>query len=224
MRFEKVFKNILGTQEKKLKSRLRLDDGLLECFAALSPTCRDEELEDLVYFVLDLYHFHGVPIALAEVDVDQVAVDLRMALEEHHAKVRGRVVPEHDSHVFLVLDKNVQGVPWESIPVLRGQSVSRIPSIAFLVDRLQLVRCKRGLPFYTSGKDVMDLTEKVDRAQVDPSSAYYVLNPSGDLPGTEGRFSGWVKEMGQVGWEGIIGHQPSEQQLLSALEKKDLVM
>ncbi|TDL24888.1 hypothetical protein BD410DRAFT_766456 [Rickenella mellea] len=220
-RFEKVFKPIVGAHDKKLKTRLKLDDGLLECFAALSPTCRDEELEDLVYFVLDLYHFHGVRIALAEVDVDQVVVDLRTTLEEHHARVRGRIVAEQDSHMFLVLDKNVQGIPWESIPILRGRSVSRIPSVSFLIDRLQLARCERGLSLEipTSGCE-----ERVDRTKVDPSRAYYVLNPSGDLPGTEGRFAGWVKEMEQVGWEGVVGHQPSEQQLLNALERKDLVV
>ena len=79
--FEKVFKSILGSKEKKCrKGKLKLDDGLLELFATLPPNCRDEELEDIIYFVLDLYHFHGVSIALAEVDVDVAAVDLRTAL------------------------------------------------------------------------------------------------------------------------------------------------
>jgi len=38
--------------------------------------CRDEELEDIVYFVLDLYQYHGVPVAVSEVDIDQVVIDL----------------------------------------------------------------------------------------------------------------------------------------------------
>ncbi|KAI5114969.1 hypothetical protein M0805_001887, partial [Coniferiporia weirii] len=85
-RFEKVFKSILGPHEKKSqKAKLKLENNILELFSTLSPTCKNEELEDLVYFVLDLYHFHGLPIALAEVDMDVVVVDLRTALEEHHA-------------------------------------------------------------------------------------------------------------------------------------------
>jgi len=64
----------------------------------------------------------------------------------------------------------------------------------------------------------------IDRAVVDPAKTFYVLNPSGDLKGTEGRFSGWLKEMHSFGWEGTIGRPPSEQQFLDALERKDLVV
>ncbi|KAF7984668.1 hypothetical protein HWV62_12932 [Athelia sp. TMB] len=215
-RLDKVFKRSLQSQNHRQKAskKIRLDDNLLACFSTLSPKCRDEELEDLVYFILDLYQFHGVPVAIAEVDVDQVVVDLRTALEEHTVKARDRVVAEADAHTFLVLDKNVQGIPWESIPILRGQSVSRIPSLEFLLDRVDFARLQKGA---AAG-------EVVDRAHVDPRKAYYVLNPSGDLTGTEGRFSGWLKEMDGLGWEGTIGRAPSEQQFLNALRRKDLVV
>ena len=65
-------------------SQVMLDDAMIECFSTLSPKCRDEELEDLVYFILDfkLYQFHGVPVAIAEVDIDQVVVDLRGYYEQ----------------------------------------------------------------------------------------------------------------------------------------------
>jgi separase len=221
-RLDKVFKRSLHSQERKQKTKIRLDDNLLECFSTLSPKCRDEELEDLVYFILDLYQFHGVPVAISEVDVDQVVVDLRTALEEHAVKARGKVAPGEDSHMFLVLDKNVQGIPWESIPILRGQSVSRIPSMDFLVDRLEFVKWQKGASGRGSEGDREENT-MIDRAVVNPRSTYYVLNPSGDLKGTEGRFS-WLKEMNSFGWEGTIGRPPSEQQFLDALSRKDLVM
>ncbi|KAH7929994.1 hypothetical protein BV22DRAFT_1001613 [Leucogyrophana mollusca] len=218
-RLDKVFKRSLPPQDKKQKSKTRLDDSILECFSSLSPKCRDEELEDLVYFILDLYQFHGVPVVISEVDVDQVTVDLRAALEEHALKRRGKVVPEEDSHLFLVLDKNVQGIPWESLPVLRGRSVSRIPSMEFLLDRLQLAELQRG-----SGDRANAADTRVDRAIVNPRKTFYVLNPSGDLKGTEGRFAPWLKDMHEVGWEGVIGRPPSEQQFLDALARKDLVV
>ena len=216
-RLDKVFKRSLQSQERKYKTKIRIDDNLLECFSTLSPKCRDEEIEDLVYFILDLYQLYGVPVAISEVDVDQVVVDLRTALEEHAVKARGKVVPVDDSHMFLVLDKNVQGIPWESIPTLRGRSVSRIPSMHFLMDRLEFAKWQKG-----TGHRERD--GEVDRAVVDPKKAYYVLNPSGDLKGTEGRFSSWLKEMHGFGWEGTIGRPPSEQQFLNALGSKDLVM
>ena len=51
-----------------------LDNILLECFANLSPVCRDEELEDIIYFMFDLFQLHSVPISLAEIDIDEVVV------------------------------------------------------------------------------------------------------------------------------------------------------
>ena len=215
---DKVFQRSLRSQEKKQKLRIKLDDALLECFSTLSPTCRDEELEDLVYFILDLYQFHGIAVAISEVDVDQVVVDLRIALEEHAAKTRGKAVPDKDGHIFLVLDKNVQGIPWESIPILRGKSVSRIPSLEFLVDRMDFARWRREQEQRGSGERM------VDRAIVNPRKTYYMLNPSGDLKRTEGRFAEWLKEMHKVGWHGIVGRPPSEQEFLDALRRKDLVM
>lgn len=58
--------------DKRSKSRLHLDDAILECFSTLSPKCRDEELEDLAYFVLDLFQLHGAQVAASEIDIDQV--------------------------------------------------------------------------------------------------------------------------------------------------------
>ena len=204
-------------QDKKPKTRIGLDDGLLECFSTLSPSCRDEELEDLVYFILDLYQFHGVPVAISEVDMDQVVVELRTALEEHASRIKGHTSQNDDAHTFLVLDKNVQDIPWESLPVLRGQSVSRIPSMDFLLDRLEFSHWRK----WEDGSPQDGL---VDRAAVDPRKTYFVLNPSGDLKGTEGRFADWLKGMKSVGWDGVIGRPPSEQQFLDALTNRDLVL
>lgn len=74
-RLEKIFQaalsgsNVRGNSDL---SKVHVDDALLECFATLSPKCKDEEVEDLVYFILDIYQFHGVPVALSELDIDQV--------------------------------------------------------------------------------------------------------------------------------------------------------
>lgn len=201
--------------DKKQLSAVQLDDSLLECFISLSPKCRSEELEDLVYFVLDLYQFRGVSVAIAEVDIDQATTDLRVVLEELAASSQGLIKPIRDNHMFLILDKNVQGLPWESIPILRGESVSRIPDVRFLLDRLGLADYRRG------GKN---MGPGADRARVDPRKTFYVLNPAGDLKGTEGRFDDWLKEMEGVGWEGMTSQAPSEQQFLNALQTRDLVL
>lgn len=208
--------------QNQAPSQVTFDDAFLECFSTLSPKCRDEELEDLVYFILDLYQFHGIPVAIAEVDIIQIVVDLRGVLEDHSLKLSQRQPRSQDGqgateeHTFLVLDKNVQCLPWESIPILRGRSISRIPSIDFLHDRLSLAKWK--------GESTGQQEPMSDRAVIDPRKGYYILNPSGDLHRTEGRFRTWAAEMDGVGWGGIIGHAPSEQQFLNALQHQDLVV
>jgi len=201
--------------DKKQLNAVQFDDSLLECFISLSPKCRSEELEDLVYFVLDSYQFSGVSIAIAEVDIDQVTIDLRTALEELATSSQGLIKPIPDNHMFLILDKNTQGLPWESMPALRGESVSRIPDMRFLLDRLDLADYQRG------GKP---RDPNVGQACVDPRKTFYVLNPGGDLKGTEGRFNDWLKEMKGVGWKGLTSQAPSEQQFLNALQTQDLVL
>ncbi|KZT24871.1 hypothetical protein NEOLEDRAFT_1134566 [Neolentinus lepideus HHB14362 ss-1] len=210
---DKVLRHSLKSLDKRRRNHIRLDDSILECFCALSPQCRDEELEDLVYFVLDFYQLHGAQVAIAEVDLDQVAVDVRLVLEEYSTKLRP---VENDEHIFLVLDKNVHEIPWESLPILRGRSVSRIPSSDFLLDRLDYVKLHR----MAAGDD----GELADRVVVNSEKVYCVLNPSGDLKATEGRFRDWVTGMRKVGWDGIIGRQPSELEFANALSSRDLVI
>ncbi|KAK0192924.1 peptidase family C50-domain-containing protein [Armillaria mellea] len=232
--FDKAFQRGLHLQDKKTKqraighrkiasdyqtpNRVTFDDTLMECFSTLSPQCQDEELEDLVYFMLDLYQFHGVSVAIAEIDVTQVVVDLRSALEEHASRrsKKARDVPPQDEHIFLVLDKDIQGLPWENIPILRGRSISRIPNVEFLLDRVEFSRWQRKARCRSSAD--------VDRAFVDPRKGYYLLNPSGDLNRTEGRFKEWAENMESAGWQGIIGRPPSEQQFLNALQDRDLIV
>ncbi|KAJ3513288.1 hypothetical protein NMY22_g15087 [Coprinellus aureogranulatus] len=236
---DKVFQRNLQVKEKRSRSRgghrkaaslsqspndVSLDDSMLRCFSTLSPKCRDEELEDLLYFILDLYQFHGVPVVTAEVDSMQAVVDLRAVLEEHNGRLQkasrgksaSRGPPEAEEHLFLVLDKNVQGLPWESLPSLRGRSVSRIPCIDFLHDRIAFAALRRQ---QLSLGDTNDGT-----AVVNPRNGYFILNPSGDLKKTQGRFEPWVQDMKKLGWDGVVGTPVTEHQFSEALKHKDLVV
>ncbi|KAI6117301.1 peptidase family C50-domain-containing protein [Pisolithus croceorrhizus] len=237
-RLDKVLSRILSSSDTKKRqpkstptpsssSISRLSEPFLNCLASLPTSCKDEELEDLLCFMLDLYQLHGVPVAISEIDIDQAVVDLRSALCEHHAvrnkaEKKGNVVD--DDHIFLVLDRRLQGIPWESIPVLRGRSVSRIPSLNFLFDRVQFAALQSRATRNSELGSENEGEPVVDRISIDPRKAYYILNPSGELKGTEGRFASWLKQMHGVGWDGITGHAPSEQQFLNALSQKDLVI
>lgn len=219
-RLEQIFAASHVSREKKQMIQAKLDDSILECFAALPIGSRDEELEDLIYHILDLYQFHGASVSIAEVDIDQLVVDLRGVLEEHAAKTARFTKPVQDSHTFLVLDKNVQGIPWESLPMLRGQTVLRVPNLDFLMDRVDYAHqhnaFNRVLPQPNDAA--------VDRIAVNARKAYCFLNPSGDLKNTEQRFSAWLGSMKSVGWDGLVGRTPSEQQFADALTRNDLVI
>jgi Peptidase family C50 len=87
---------------------------------------------------------------------------------------------------------------WRSDEAACAFSVSRIPNVDFLVDRPELAHCCR-----QSGRRNSEAFD--GHTQLDLSSTFYVLNPSGDLEGTERCFSPWLKSMRAVGWNGIIG-------------------
>lgn len=73
-RLERIFTSAISGADLKKSPKVHLDDTLLRTFAALSSKCKDEEVEDLVYFILDIYQFHGVQVALAELDIDLVSL------------------------------------------------------------------------------------------------------------------------------------------------------
>ena len=59
---------------------------------------------------------------------------------------------------------------------------------------------------------------------IDVRNGFYILNPSGDLKKTQDQFEPWIKQMKEIGWEGIVGRAPSEGELIQALGSKDIVV
>ena len=106
--------------------------------------------------------------------------------------------------VILILDPEVQGLPWESLPLMREcrQPASRVPSLPFLYS---LWSAHTGTSVLSSG--------------VAQDSVFYVLNPDNNLPETEKRLEGALKSW--ASWEGIVGKAPEKQEMKTALEGKD---
>lgn len=141
----------------------------------------------------------------------QVVCDIRVALEELH---KSSTSTEKDSynHTFLILDKSLQSFPWESIPCLRGRSVSRIPSTSFIRDRIDLATA-------------MSSNIPTHEIIVDSSKTSYVLNAGGDLRKTQDHFEPWLQTMTQQhGWSGIVGRAPSEEEMKGALGGSELFL
>jgi len=96
-----------------------------------------------------------------------MTVDVQEAIRCYH---EAAPAPKQE-HVLLVLDKALHLFPWESLPCLRGRSVSRLPSFGSLLERV--------------------VHSPIDGAiwpSVAPNSGFFVLNPDGDLSHTQTQF------------------------------------
>lgn len=198
----------------KKSNTIKLDDAIFETVAGLSPSAvTDEELEDLLHFIMDAHQFNGVPVAVDEADLDELTVNLRLALIEFRSACSrdGEALDEPDHHIFLICDKDAVAIPWESLPILRGRPVCRIPSLSFLHDRVQLAR-RLGASQDDDGAFHLSTRSK----------AFYLLNPGGDLLKSQARFEPYLKSNRH--WRGVMGHTPGPTEFVDALASNPLVM
>ncbi|KAF3789517.1 Separase [Nymphaea thermarum] len=122
--------------------------------------------------------------------------------------------PEAPREPFiLVLDIDVQMLPWESLPVLRNQEVYRMPSVGSVLSTLN--RWSSNEVWARKGID-----DRGNFPCINLFDAFYLLNPGGDLSSTQAEFEDWFKSQN---WEGRISI-PSEEELAWALEKHDLFL
>lgn len=245
-------------------TQLEIDIDLCRVISHLGDEPTFVELKDLIYFLLDAFTYKNgsssIPtsspeadvltssshlrstslppyIVYSEMDLGRIASQIRDALRhywlsETEAKNNGF---DEGSHVVLVLDKHLQMFPWESCPGLRGEAVSRLPSLCFLRDRLLQQRYQQRdtlsplEPTLSSAEPITDTVEE-DRhvdldwkdVEIDPQRTFYVLNPGGDLKNTENEFREYVSQ--QPGWKGIIGRAPLDMECINGLVKSDLYM
>ncbi|KAK9665217.1 hypothetical protein RND81_14G098400 [Saponaria officinalis] len=112
--------------------------------------------------------------------------------------------------VVLVLDSNVQMLPWENMPIMRDQEVYRVPSVASISVALQR-------------RSALEKTGRISARfpLIDPLDAFYLLNPSGDLSCTQAEFEDWFKSQKIQGMSGVA---PSTTDWTTALENHDLFL
>lgn len=243
-------------------AQLEIDIDLCRVISHLGDEPTFMELKDLIYFLLDAFTYkNGSPsssspeaadvspasarlrstalsspyIVYSEMDLGKIAGQIRDALRhywlsETEAKNNGF---DEGSHIVLILDKHLQMFPWESCPGLRGEAVSRLPSICFLRDRILQKRRHQQIPLNLMesmllAADPVTDTVEVNRhalmdwndVEIDPRRTFYVLNPGGDLKNTENVFREYVTQ--QPGWKGIIGRAPLDMECINGLVKSDL--
>lgn len=128
----------------------------------------------------------------------------QVLLSEAVGRVQSQAAPP-SQHLVLVLDKDLQKLPWESMPCLRALPVTRLPSLRFLLS-------------YSIAKEAG--ASSVLSQGVDPRNTFYVLNPHSNLSSTEERFRASFSS--EAGWKGVIGEVPSLEQVQAALTEHDL--
>ncbi|KAI5448524.1 hypothetical protein KIW84_015801 [Lathyrus oleraceus] len=113
--------------------------------------------------------------------------------------------------VILVLDSEVQMLPWENLPILRNQEIYRMPSVSSISAVLDNGNKRKE----QVGKNLMPFPN------IDPLDAFYLVNPDGDLGGTQIEFENYFREQNL---EGKAGSKPTVEELAFALENHDLFM
>ena len=108
--------------------------------------------------------------------------------------------------VILVLDPELLGFPWESLPCVAAskQAMSRLPSLQYLATMWRF--------------HAKDSTSTVNEG-IANDSIFYILNPDKSLPKTQERLEGVLK--GFKEWEGLTGEKPKPGQQAEVLSKKD---
>ncbi|XP_041837386.1 separin isoform X2 [Melanotaenia boesemani] len=112
---------------------------------------------------------------------------------------------EPRGHVVLILDKYLQKLPWESMPILKSCSMSRMPSLHSL-----LGLC---LQKETDSQSIL-------RHGVNSRKVFYVLDPDANLKNAQDRFKEWF--CSKPDWQGVCGVAPDLGQLQEAVATKDL--
>ncbi|KAK2664690.1 hypothetical protein Ddye_003264 [Dipteronia dyeriana] len=107
----------------------------------------------------------------------------------------------------LVLDCEIQMLPWENIPIIRNQEVYRMPSVGSISATLQHHNQDQ-----IGGRLALF-------PLIDPLDAFYLLNPGGDLIGTQVEFEDWFRDQNL---EGKAGSAPTAEELAVALKSHDL--
>ncbi|XP_063934531.1 separin-like [Zophobas morio] len=181
--------------------------GLGESFASATSGLGDTELLNLLTRILG-GNFSQTQLSLVPLKLPQISYPVLLIIKKiaaHVKRISDSLPPSTGAfrrHVVLVLDKSVQFLPWESLPIARAhkQPISRVPSLSVLV-RL----CRRRSELISWG--------------IDSSKAFYVINPDLDLANTEKVFA---KDFERRRWTGIVHGKPREEQLSAALSKKDI--
>jgi separase len=150
-------------------------------------------------------------------EILQIVVETGDALRDYHAALSSN--ESTDEHTILILDKKLHAFPWESLPSLRNQSISRLPSLANLQQRILDMRCAESHTSDSSSSSEDD----VQGHFISRSSGASILNPSGDLTNTQATMQPILHTL-PSSWLHTTVPAPSEAQMSNILSSHELML
>jgi hypothetical protein len=99
---------------------------------------------------------------------------------------------------LLVLDENLHRFPFEGLPSLQGRVVSRLPSLPFVLPRLE--------------------------SQVVKEKTSYILDPQSNLSDTTGRLLPFLESISETAWNGVVREAPTREFMEESLLTNGLLL
>jgi Peptidase family C50 len=158
--------------------------------------------------------------------------------EQHHTDAKQSQQQQQQLHiarhpVILVLGEQLQSMPFEALPCLRGHPVTRLPALPFLFTALSATWSTRSSSssstITTVDSDDVDATSEATWSPAQQGirlhSGFYVLDPEQNLPTSRATLQPALEALQRSrGWSGAVGSDATSSsfQLASALSQHDL--
>uniref|UniRef100_T1IUX7 separase n=1 Tax=Strigamia maritima TaxID=126957 RepID=T1IUX7_STRMM len=172
-------------------NKCNVDKDRLEMFLDSTPWLTREQLQ---LGMTDLFGFKENSVSADEL-INLIKIKMK--------PIKSSEINRHP--LILILGKEIECLPWESMPIIRDNSVSRMPSLCLLEGHLSWQ---------------ISQSSSVFMRGVDTDKTYFILNPSDDLFHTQATFEDWFKNTQK--WPGVIGRPPTEDEFSNGLTLHDL--
>ncbi|WJX63667.1 separase [Trifolium repens] len=136
---------------------------------------------------------------------------LRNIEDQLFGSSKNLLLEKTSDHLILILDYEIQMLPWESMSMLRSQEVYRMPSITSI--SIVLDKFARHKEQVEGNLGSFPL--------IDPKCGYFILNPDGSLPGFQNAFQEYLSNK-QL--KGKTKSEPTVTELVKALKEHDLYL
>ena len=115
-------------------------------------------------------------------------------------------------HTVLLLDEQLQQIPWEALSCLRSKKCSRMPSFALLLHMLTRDPSPKIEVDGNIQESNLRNNENVrDSHNCNLKNTWYALDPEGNLPATRDTMYSFLRPyIDRYSWQGFVGEMPSE--------------